>query len=271
MSNLYDVEAILETADPLDVARYIGMPIQEGKYYKTKKGRTKKTYYILCPGHKKRLGREDKHFGSAVLTERGYKCHACGSHVGVINMVMEYMECSFYNALGIIADSLGGRDKYLLNNDSAASYNSRRFPLTGEDLKLIGLYPYRSNTVDNLVCAGISQYMADYDAIKEKNSDNYDSLYLYYVPQKMSTMHSLYEEEREVFNWIIQNKVVELLQKLVDVEILLLDRNSPYFNLFTNLVKGKDGFWEDSELFFLRCEIKSMQQNCLNIIEKIRE
>ena len=58
---------LLEEADAREVAEYIGMDVQ-------KRGAN---YFVLCPGHSNRLGKEDSTIGNCVLYKNGYKCFAC--------------------------------------------------------------------------------------------------------------------------------------------------------------------------------------------------
>lgn len=57
----YDGERILSDADTVDVAEYIGLDVI----------RRGKNNLIKCPGHLKRLHREDNNFGSCILTDHG--------------------------------------------------------------------------------------------------------------------------------------------------------------------------------------------------------
>lgn len=97
---MLDKAQILRDADPEIVAEYIGIPMQ-------RKG---SRMSILCPSH------PDKHFGNCHLTRYGYHCFSCGASGDVIKMVQEFTDCSFSEALEIVADTCGGADKYNVNS-----------------------------------------------------------------------------------------------------------------------------------------------------------
>ena len=88
----YDIEKVLEAADVEAVAHHIGMELfHKGKYT-----------MIRCPGHFKNLGKEDRHATNAHLVsgrfKKGYHCYACHGASGVtglIDMVMEFLNCDF--------------------------------------------------------------------------------------------------------------------------------------------------------------------------------
>lgn len=265
----YDIEAIKANADPYEVAVHIGMQIREGKDRHTKQG-NRRINYILCPGHPKRLGKEDRHFGSCYLTKYGYRCHACNVKVGVIDMVMEYLNCSFGEALQIVAETIGGAENYIISGKNNKADNGKRFPLSKEELSLIDLYPYRTAHSEHITSVGHSPFLSDLPSIKQTNDDGPDE-YLFYTTEPVPTIQTLYEEDSKTAIWLIKNKVKEKLKKLTSVETLFLDRSSPYFNTFTAVTKGEDGYWEDDELYFLREQIRQMKRECLEILKKIHD
>ena len=261
---LYDIEAIKANADPYDVARSIGIPMKEGRNIRTRRGRVKRTNYILCPGHQKRLGKADRHFGSCMLTEHGYICHACNARVDVIDMVMEYLECGFHKALEIVADVAGGKENYVLEGEARTA---RRFPLNVDEMKLIGLYPYRTVNVDYPVNAGDNPYLSDLPSKKYVKEDVEE--YLYYNTESIPMLSMLYDTDKRFCQELVQDKVKEKLEGISSIE-KILDRSSPFFNIFTVLTKGEDGYWEDDELFLIKLEFKKMRDACSEILRKIR-
>lgn len=266
----YDIEAIKNDADPYIIAKYIGIPIKEGKEQRTKSGYIKKTYYILCPGHLKRIKKEDKNFGSCTLTDYGYHCRACDKKVDVIDMVMEYNNCTFPEALGTIADALGGRELYVLSEDEAKQNEEKKknFPLSVEEMALIRLYPYRRKT-EILVNASAFPYEYDDLPFKKAIYDNDAEEYLYFSEGPECSLQKLYEEDKELFVSIVKEKAIEQIYKLTNIEVLLLDRTSEYYNIFSDITKGTDGYWEDDELFMLRIQIEKLRNRCYNILQKI--
>ena len=121
-----DKEALLAEANAIEVARYIGMRVEQ-------KGAN---FFTLCPGHKKRIGKEDTNIGNCVLYENGYRCLACDpdkTH-DVFDMVQEFTGCSFPEALQTVAEIYGGESLFASNSPYAD-----KLTLTSDDLKLIGL------------------------------------------------------------------------------------------------------------------------------------
>ena len=121
-----DKNALLMEANAIEVAQYIGMRVE-------KKGAN---YFTLCPGHKKRIGREDTNIGNCVLYENGYRCLACEPYQthDMFYMVQEFTGCTFPEALQTVAEIYGGESLF-----TADSQYVEKLTLTTEDLKLIGL------------------------------------------------------------------------------------------------------------------------------------
>lgn len=126
----YDLERILDEADSVTVAEFIGMEVSHRGHYN----------FIRCPGHENRLGKVDRRMTNAWLLPKGYICKSCGVSVDLIDMVKEFEDCDFKEAVGIIADSLGGREHYLLKG-LPDDFIPKDKILSNEDLSLIGLSP----------------------------------------------------------------------------------------------------------------------------------
>ena len=124
-----DLNRLMDDADATTVAEYIGMRIQ-------RKGNRN---YILCPGHRNRLGKEDRSIGNCVLTAHGYRCFACGETVGIVQMVMEYTGCTKGEAFSQIADAMGGRELYADSGTEAKPTYGPKEKLTQEELALLGI------------------------------------------------------------------------------------------------------------------------------------
>ena len=122
MSVVYDKQALLDAADSLTVADFVGL--------ETKRVGSKIS--ILCPSH------ADAHFGNCFLSERGYHCFACGAHGDVFSLVRAKEGCNFQEAMGIVGDSLGGRELFILKGKDAAKPKLKPIPKR-DDLELIGL------------------------------------------------------------------------------------------------------------------------------------
>lgn len=101
--SLYDTERLLADADMKMVAEEIGMKIDYAASCTKNTG-------ILCPNPE----HSDRHFGNCFIRpDHTYVCYSCGDNGNVIHMVMQYLNVSYREALGVIADICGGRQYYL--------------------------------------------------------------------------------------------------------------------------------------------------------------
>ena len=101
----YDKERLLDEATAEEVAAYLGLEMV----------RRGSRIFIRCPSP----GHNDRNIGNCCLTHKGYKCFACGTSGGLIDLVMQSQNCDFTEALGLIGDALGGRQQYTLSGNSA--------------------------------------------------------------------------------------------------------------------------------------------------------
>lgn len=127
----YDTERLLKDADPVEVAREIGMKIK-------KETRQAKYTGILCPNpmHK------DQHFGNCVIWPDGhYECFSCGDKGDVFRMVMQYTGVPFPEAVAIVADSCCGREPYILSG-AAGEFHASTVP-NQKECQLLGIYNTR--------------------------------------------------------------------------------------------------------------------------------
>ena len=126
---MYDKETLLASVDCIELARYLGMPIE-------KHG---SSYFTQCVSG---LHRETQLDHNKIYSNGCY-CFSCGKRYDAAGMVMAYYEnvlgqsINFQEALGIIGDSLGGRNAFLVGKHVQFS----PFPLTDEELQAIGLQP----------------------------------------------------------------------------------------------------------------------------------
>lgn len=121
-----DKDLLLAEVNAIKIAEYIGMTV-------VKRG---DNYFIPCPGHQKRIGKEDTNIGNCVLYENGYLCYSCdpGKIHDVFDMVQEFTGCSFPEALQTIAEFYGGEEVFASNSPIV-----EKLTLSDKDLKLIGL------------------------------------------------------------------------------------------------------------------------------------
>lgn len=116
-------EYLLAVADPRTVAEYIGMPMK-------KQG---KNISILCP----HPGHVDHHMGNCFLTDYGYRCYSCGAKENLADMVRQYKDVDYQEALGIIADAYGGRERY---QSIKGKVTKGPWVLSKEECKVLGIY-----------------------------------------------------------------------------------------------------------------------------------
>lgn len=114
----YDKEKIRENADPVKVALRIGY-----RWDATMRQNGTRVQ-ILCPCHKRVLGKPDDHFGSCFITKHGTKCYACagadpekGGADDVFQMAMDVLGCSFSEAVGIVAETVPDAALYVIDDD----------------------------------------------------------------------------------------------------------------------------------------------------------
>lgn len=100
------------------VAENLGMEIK-------RKGKRKS---ILCPSH------DDRNFGSCILTERGYRCFACGMNGDIFQMVQAYLNCDFLEAVKKVAEIAGVKIEEI---EESGAYISVLKP---SERQLIGLH-----------------------------------------------------------------------------------------------------------------------------------
>lgn len=116
-------ERLLAVADPRTVAEYIGMPMK----------RQGKNISILCP----HPGHMDRHMGNCFLTDYGYRCYSCGAKENLADMIRQYKNVDYQEALGIIADAYGGRERYQSIKGKSAK---GPWVLSKEECKVLGIY-----------------------------------------------------------------------------------------------------------------------------------
>ena len=178
---------LLSEADGFTVAEYLGMEI-------LKRG---SRHYILCPGHEKRLGKQDMRMGNAVLTNKGYHCYACNKSVNVIDMTMEYTGCSYPEALNMIADACGGRSIFEIDGNNQPK--AKRLPLSPIDLELIGLSSSGKSTP--IINVSTTMVENDEDTFVRQSDDKY------FVYQRNNvSLTTLYQTDLAAYNHLIAEK-----------------------------------------------------------------
>lgn len=194
MAVFYDERRILDEVSAIDVVNYLGIK-------HVKKG---SRYSILCPDH------NDRHFGSCIITPKGYHCFVCNETKSITNLVMSEMNCDKQDALGIIADTLGNRDDYIkVRSKNWNKVKTEKLPLTWEELKFIGLC--NNGTLSCIVNAdnkkpdGLDENL--YVKEKKEQTDGYCyTEYQVFERKKSYSLIDLKKDDPELFMSILREK-----------------------------------------------------------------
>lgn len=203
---MYDVELLLDEADSLSVANYLGMDI-------VKRG---SRYFIPCPGHEQRLGKPDRKTSNCVLTPKGYHCFACQERVGLINMVMEYTGCEYREALTIIGDACGGAELFETNGKQI-----KKPPLSHNDLAIIGLKAYAGKNI-----FGTVNINGDKNVTEKKEG---------------LSLEMLFVQDEKSYNKLIYRKAKEAVAKYEEALKNFCFRDAPKANVIFDLL-NEDGY-----------------------------
>jgi len=229
--NYYDIKRIQEEATGYNVAEYLGMDIiRRGAYS-----------FILCPGHIDRLGRKDTIMKNCILTNQGYRCFACGVSVNVFTMVMEYYknelgkEINFPEAVGIVGDSLGGRQHFLLNSSDEYHF-SEASGLSSKDYEILGLKPtYSFHGVYNTGKI-VNNEELERETLQYQESEETGN-FLFYRTEKFSMQH-LSQECPELYHIIIEAHAKKAMEKYKGLLKKYCDRNSRYIKRLEKFSKN---------------------------------
>lgn len=148
---IYDTKKLRDAADCREIAILLGIPQDESERKKIS-GETPMRFACVAPGH---AGTERRYDNFAVYRHH-CKCYSCGwgmdtgpdgkrSSKDVFDLVKAYYEnylhkpISFEDVCGIIGDLSGGRELYILDKDGKNGFQQEPFPLTPEELRMIGL------------------------------------------------------------------------------------------------------------------------------------
>ena len=197
MAVFYDEQRILDEVSALDVVNYLGIKhIRKGSRYS-----------ILCPDH------DDRHFGSCIITPKGYHCFVCNETKSITNLVMAELNCDKREALGVIADSLGNREDYIKSKSKDWKKEKiEKLPLTWEELKFIGIS--NNGTLKCIVNAGDkkpdeldkSQYLTEE---KVQVNDYCYTEYQTFIRKSSYSLLDLKKEDPELFMDMLKEKAKE--------------------------------------------------------------
>ena len=250
---VYNIDLLKDEAEILPVVKYVGIKMKK----------IGKRYYIQCPKHEEELGKVDQNLGNCLLYRKRYRCFACGASENAIDMVMSYTGCSLPEALGIVGDALGGRERYILQG----KINTTRPLLSTEELQAINLHPWKVSS-PLIINGSLEKQDVDPGINIQQNKNEEGEEYLYYKTSPAMSIHILYEEDRELYKYIVKSKATEALQRAKITESFL-NRESEMFQLINEIIKGPDGFLEEEDIFGIRNGLRKKQKTCKDIIDKI--
>lgn len=231
---MYDIEGLMEAADSKTVADYIGMET----FYRS--GR----YFIYCPGHMNRLGKPDRNIGSCILTPKGYHCYACGQNVGLISMVMEFTGCGYKQALETIGDSCGGASMF---RDFDTNSKTKKFPLSPEDLAIIGLQPYGTRNLRTAVALADEGTTTDKSFVDKANGE-----FLVYEKVENISLEMLFQSDEKAFKELIHSKATEAVSRYETAITNFCSRTSPQIMKAYDILSDDDGNLDSADLVKLK-------------------
>lgn len=235
----YDFNKLNDDIDVIDLCSNLGIKMR-------KKGPNR--YDIICPEH------NDRHYGNCILTDKGYHCFACGAHrTTPIEIAKTVLNLDFLETVDyLLKNEVENPNKYYLEEDGNNTF-VEFMPFEKDEIALLDLnYYITCNIVKNL------------DTIKS-NEDQHESLDVGYLVDKANkvrlikkhkintpkdllpiyeveeTLHynlgNLWEEDKEGFLFLIENKVLEKFNDQYDL-LLKLDDYSKKFELNPETIYG---------------------------------
>lgn len=215
---MYDINLLVENSDSQEVADAIGLrTLTKGK-----------NTYCECPSHRKFLGRNDNNISNCVLTPHGYVCFACGAKGNVINMIMDYCDISFPDAVKKLAGITGG--SFCIESNSA-----KKQPFSSEDLALIGLSSLANPKGDaGKEILGVSRFKPE-SAVCFRRGDEYVT----YSSAKRITLYQLFCEDEKLYYELISDNARIALGKYEALYRSFDSRGSETFSkIFEYFSKG---------------------------------
>ncbi len=190
MKKIWDLERLIGDADSFNIAASIGMETR----------RFGAVTYVRCPAGT----HPETRINHAKLFRNGCKCFSCGQSYSSYGMVKAYMENILGNNIShdeictILADSTGaGESEYLIRGSEKTK--GKRFPLSKEELELIGLSPKPAPRV-------IKSYR---DCKDELHQETCGDGYAMTAAASGISIFSLYREDEEMFWELVQDKSKE--------------------------------------------------------------
>lgn len=207
---MYNLDLLTETVTPKDVANAIGLEV-------VPKG---KNVYCECPSHRKYLGRADGKVSNCVLNDYGYVCFACGAHGSIFDMVMDYCDVSFKEAVKKIAAIAG-----VSETAEEDGTKLKKSPFSAEELELIGLSSLANPKGDaGKEIIGVSKSRPVAGAFFRRGDE-----YVLYASAKRITLNQLFQEDEKLYFQIVADNAKIYLDKYNEVYAAFDDRSCETF------------------------------------------
>lgn len=218
---MYDKEALLAEGDMRTVAEYLGAPV-------IKRGAS---LFTECPGHIINKGEREHKLSHFQISKHSGYCYACGYRANPITFAMDYSNNILENsttedeACGIVADTLGGRDMYLLSEEKKSTKSGCMMPLSRDDARVIGLTSkngFRITKEVSEICDKVDSWEKDgyYD-----DDDNF--VYEYHRTEFVPcSLQMLWQEDREAWKSLVRGKALEAYEKYSDFQSVFKNSKS---------------------------------------------
>lgn len=208
---MYDKEALLAEADTRVVAEYLGAPII----------RHGSTFFTECPGHIVNKGKRESKLTHCQISKRGVYCYSCGYSANAIRYAMDYSNNILSNptteeeACGIVADTLGGRDIYQIDEKKQEKKGSM-MPLSRYDCEMIGLTTRNGFRVIRETSETCSDTSWDKDGYYDNDENfHYEYRRTEFIP---SSLQMLWQEDRPAWISLVRDKALEAYWKYSDFQ-----------------------------------------------------
>lgn len=143
---------------------------------------------------------DDRNFGNCLIKPYGCYCFACKKKFDKFDMVQASLNLSFYEALETMASWCG------IEGDSNVPPAKKKFPLTEEEIELLGLLP-DAKTVSGI--CGITPWEPNKKSEKRVRDPHGD---VYCLSNKTFSLKQLFWEDEEMFRQIVLGKAKEKLK-----------------------------------------------------------
>lgn len=214
---MYDLDSILIAVTPEIVAEHIGLETK-------RKGRN---LFCECPSHRKIVGKPDGEISNCVLYEDGYKCFACGASGNVFDMVKDYCDVPFVEAVKRVAAIAG-----ISENTDKTSERAKKPPFTANELELIGITTVANPNGDaGREIIGLSYTRPEVGSYFRRGDE-----YVLFASAKRITLNSLFQEDERLYYQLVADNAKIYLDKYETVCAAFDDRSSETFKKVFDLL-----------------------------------